>query len=104
MSTVPRRLLRESVSVQTATGEGAYGPVLAAAVTVACKASWIRQLVRDANGVEVLSDLTLHVRPDDQATFTPGSVITYETYKSTVLAVAPERRPGETVLVRVTCR
>lgn len=104
MSTVPRRLLRESVAVQTAGGEGAYGPLLAAAVTVACKASWIRQLVRDANGEEIVSELTLHVHPDDQATFTPGSVITYETYQSTVLTVAPERRPGETVVVRVTCR
>jgi len=50
VSAVPRRLLRESVSVQTKSGEGAYGPIVAEAVTVACKASWRRQLVRDSRG------------------------------------------------------
>ncbi len=104
MSAIPRRLLLESVSVQTNSGEGAYGPVLAAAATVACKASWRRQLVRDANGEETVSELTLHVHPDDEAKFTPGSALTYEGYSTTVLSVAPERRPGETVVVRVTCR
>jgi len=104
MTAVSRRLLRESVSVQTQSGEGAYGPVLEDAVTVACKASWIRQLVRDAHGQEVVSELTLHVHPDDEAAFTPGSLVDYTGYSSTVLSVAPQRRPGETILVRVTCR
>jgi len=104
VSAVPRRLLRESVSVQTKSGEGAYGPIVAEAATVACKASWRRQLVRDANGEEVVSELTLHVHPDDEARFTPGSALTYEGYATTVLSVAPERRPSETVVVRVTCR
>ncbi len=104
MSAVSRRLLRDSVSVRTCTGEGAYGPVLAAAATVPCKASWLRQLVRDANGAEVVSELTLHVHPDDLAKFTPGSTVTCAGYATTVLTVAPESRPGETVLGRVTCR
>ncbi len=104
MSAVPRHLLRDSVVVEAYSGEGAYGPVLSAAVTVACRASWTRQVVLNADGEEVVSELTLYVHPDDVTPFVPQSVVTIGTYASRVMAVARETRPGETVLYRVTCR
>ena len=103
MKTIPRRLLKDSVSVQTCTGQGAYGPVLAAAATVLCKVSMVRQLVRNADGAEVVSEMTIDAHPDDEAKFTPQSIITYATRTSTVIGAGPQARPGETVLVKVTC-
>ena len=103
MKTLPTRLLRDSVSVETCTGSGAYGPILAAAATVLCKVSNTRQLVRDANGEEVVSEMTLYALPADEAKFLPDSRVTFAARTSTVLGVSPQGRPGETVLVKVTC-
>jgi hypothetical protein len=97
-------LFRDSVSVEAYTGDGAYGPVYAAAATVLCKLSYVRQLVRDANGDEAVSEATLYVRPADSAAFVPESRLTIGAYTTTVLGVSPQGRPGETDLVKVTCR
>ena len=61
MRTIPRRLLRDSIAVEAYSGTGAYGPVYAAAVTVRGRVSMTRQLVRNSNGVEVVSEMTLHL-------------------------------------------
>jgi len=103
LSTIPLRLLRDSVSVQTYTGHAAYGPVLATAVTVLCKVSMVRQLVRNSDGAEVVSEMTVYAHPDDEATFTPQSTVTFGSRVGTVLSVAAQGRPGETVLVKVVC-
>jgi hypothetical protein len=104
VKTIPKRLLRDSVSVETYTGESAYGPIYGAAATVLCMASSVRQLVRDAFGAEAVSSLTLYVHPDDEAKFTPETKVTTSSRVSTVIGVAPHRRPGETVLVEVNCK
>ena len=96
-------MFKDSVSVETYSGESAYGPVYADPATVLCKASMNRQLVRNAAGVEVVSEMTLYTMPADEAKFPPESRVTYATRVSTVLSCAPMGRPGETVLVRVTC-
>jgi hypothetical protein len=101
---VRRISLRDTVAVQPYEGEGAFGPVIGDPVDVQCKASFQRQLVRNADGEEVVSELTLYVHPADESHFAPGAVVTYGDYESTVLGVAPQGRPGETVLVKVTCR
>ena len=103
MRTIPRRLLRDSIAVEAYSGTGAYGPVYAAAVTVRGRVSMTRQLVRNSNGVEVVSEMTLHLHPDDAAPFVPGSRVIIDDRESTVLSVSPHSRPGETVLVGVTC-
>lgn len=103
MKTIPRRLLVDTVSVEACSGEGAYGPVYAAAVTVLGKVSTTRQLVRNAAGEEVVSEATVYVHPDDAAPFVPGSRVTIATRVSTVIAVSPQGRPGKTVLIKAAC-
>lgn len=96
-------LFRDSVSVEAYSGENAYGPVYATAATVACRCSSQRQMVRNTDGEEVVSELTIYVRPADSTAFTPGARVTYATRTSIVLGVAPLGRPGQTDLVKVTC-
>jgi len=103
MKAIPRRLLRDSVSVETYSGDGAYGPIYGAATTVLCRVSSTRQLVRSNAGDEVVSELTLYLHPDDEAKFTPESRVTVSGRASKVIVTNPQGRPGETVLVRVMC-
>lgn len=91
------------VAVQTKTGEGGKGPVYAASVNVICNVDTTQQLVRNVNGEEVLSELTLHVRSTDEAKFTPGSRVTIASRKSTVLSVSPKAFKGQVVYVKVAC-
>lgn len=103
MSTLPRRLLKDVVTVEPYAAEGAFGPIYEDAVSVLCKVSATRQLVRNSDGEEVVSEATLHVHPEDAAPFVPGSRVTIATRVSTVITVSPQARPGETVLVKVAC-
>jgi len=91
------------MSVEAYSGSGAYGPVYAAAVTVLGKVSYTRQLVRNADGIEVISEVTAYVHPDDAAPFMPESQVTIDSRVSTVITVGPQSRPGEAVLVKVMC-
>jgi hypothetical protein len=51
----------------------------------------------------VVSELTLYVHPDDAASITVGSLITFQGRESTVLGVSPKSRPGQIVYVEVVC-
>ena len=103
MRTIPPRLLRDPITVTAYSGESAYGPVYADPVTVLGKVSYMRQLVRNANGEEVVSEVTAYVHPDDAAPFVDGSQVTVAGRVSTVITAGPQSRPGEAVLVKVTC-
>ena len=103
MKTIRRSLLRDEVSYEAYSGESAYGPVYADAVDVLGKVSMIRQLVRNSNGEEVVSEMTIYLHPDDATELVAESRITAGGYSTTVLAVSPQGRPGETVEVKVTC-
>ena len=96
-------LFRDTVSVETYTGESSYGPIYGAAVSVFGKVSTFRQLVRNAAGEEVVSEATVYVRPADASSFTPESRITIDGRASVVLSVASCGRPGQTVITKVTC-
>jgi hypothetical protein len=96
-------MFRDSAAVETYSGDSAYGPIYAASVTVLCKVSMMRQLVRNAAGDEVVSEMTLYVFPADEAKFTPESRVTFSSRISTVLSVAPQTARGVTVVVKVTC-
>ena len=103
MKTLPRSLLRDTISVETYGGAGAYGPVYAAATTVLGRVSYVRQLVRNSEGVEVVSETTIYVQPDDLDSFPPQSRVTIDGRVSTVIGCGPQGRPGEAVLAKVTC-
>ncbi|TMR97537.1 hypothetical protein [Nonomuraea basaltis] len=67
MTTLPAWLLRHQVVIEPYLGDGAYGPVYGPPVTYPCLADDERRMVRDAEGNEVVSELTL--------TLLPGAVI-----------------------------
>ena len=91
------------VAVETLTGEGAYGPVYGTSANVTCDINSTRRLVRNANGEEVVSEMTLTVAAADEAKFTPESRVTVASRVSTVLAVNPKSFKGQVVCVMVAC-
>lgn len=100
---VRRSLLKDTVTVETYSGDGAYGPVYAAPVTVRCNVDVTRHLVRNAGGDEVVSEATLAVHPDDEAAFAPESRLTIAGRASRVLSASPQTFRGGTVFLQVTC-
>ena len=104
MKTLPRSLCKDSIAVEAYSGSGAYGPIYAGPVTVLGKVSYTRQLVRNADGEEVVSEVTAYVHPDDAAPFVPESRVTIDGRSTTVIAAGPQGRPGEAVQVKVTCK
>jgi len=92
-----------TVGIETKTGNGSYGPLYAASVNVTCVVSTTRRMVRNADGVEVVSERTLGVPASDEARFTPGSRVTIGTLISTVIAVSPKEYKGQVVHVEVAC-
>lgn len=62
-----RHLFTRVATVEPYEGSGAYGPIYGDPVEVPCWVSWARELVRDADGNEVVSSgqmlLPLHVGP-----------------------------------------
>lgn len=64
------------VAVEPYEGEGSYGPVFGPRVDdVACYVENRRQLVRDSDGAEVVSDTTVYAPPERAALFPPGSLV-----------------------------
>ena len=104
MRTLPRRLRKDAVTVQAVSGQGAFGPILAKSVTVLGKVSMTRQLVRDAQGDEVVSEMTIYLDPADAAAFTADAHVSVDGYESRVISSAEQARPGEPVLTKVMCR
>lgn len=109
---IRRSLLKDLVTVETYTGDGAYGPIFAAPVTVKVNVDQTRKLVRNPAGVEVVSEATLmvHPHPIDEATgllleaaalFAPESRVTIAGRISTVLIMKPNTIQGRIVYVSV---
>ena len=103
MKTISRRLMRDSITFAPFLGEGAYGPVYDDPVILLGKVSMTRQLVRNANGEEVVSEMTVYLHPADAAAITPESRATFDGRAATVLGVSQQARPGETTQAKVTC-
>jgi len=103
MCTFGGTLMGDTVAVETYSGESAYGPIYAASANVTCNIDSTRRLVRNSEGMEVVSELTLHVASADEAKFTPESRVTIATRISTVLAVSPKAFKGQVVYVEVAC-
>ena len=100
---IRRSLLKETATVETYTGEGAYGPVYADAVTVRCRVDRTRRLVRTAEGREAVSELTLEIHPNDADRFTPESRVSLDGRVSTVITCSRETYRGYPVKGKVTC-
>jgi hypothetical protein len=65
-----------SVSVETLTGEGAYGEDFADPVTVACFIDDSTHLVRNKDGEEVVSNTVLYADSSQSAAFAVDSRVT----------------------------
>lgn len=107
-----RALLRDQVTVQTYTGDGSYGPVLADPVTVLCHVDARRQLVRNEAGEEVVASLTVRLHPetlevgtgrvlDPESLFTFRSLVQWHSTTAQVAQVAAHTIRGRTVYVEV---
>jgi hypothetical protein len=96
-------LRNTTVAVETRTGEGAYGPVYAASANKTCYVVPIRRLVRNANGEEEVSEMTIHAAPADETAFTPGTRLTVATRISTVITASAKNIRGLVIDVEVSC-
>ena len=80
---IPGYLLRHQVLVRPQTGEGSTGDVYGAQVPVRCFKDDRRRLVRNPQGAEVVSEVTLYCRlryadvftTDAEVTLPDGSVV-----------------------------
>ena len=104
MRTLPRRLRKDSITVEERLGEGGDGPIYADPFTVLGKVSYMRQLVRDAEGAETVSEVTAYLHPDDAAPFVTGARVLIDGSVTYVITAGPQGRPGEAVQVKVTCK
>lgn len=84
---LPGWLQRHEVTVEAYQGDGAYGAVYAAPVTVRCMVDDRRRLVRTAEGDEAVSETTLYVG-DLTADIPPESRVTVNGRTTTVLGVS----------------
>ena len=110
---IRRSLLKDLVTVETYSGEGAYGPNFAASVTVKVNVDQTRRLVRNPAGDEVVSEATFAVHPqprnetsgatlDAVALFAPESAVTIAGRSAKVIGVKPNTMRGRCVYVSVT--
>lgn len=104
----PARHLTEPVTVQTLSGEGAYGQSFAAPVSTFCQLDARRKLVRNATGDEVVSETTLRLSPDLdpglnlEALFVPESLVSVRGRDARVISAKPFIDRGRLVYVEVT--
>ncbi|MEU6778554.1 hypothetical protein ABZ912_05075 [Nonomuraea angiospora] len=81
---LPDWLFRHEASIEPFEGDGAYGPIYGAAVTVKCLVDDERRLVRDAQGAETVSDTTIFFPPGTRCP--EGSRVTVNGRVTTVIA------------------
>ena len=110
---IRRSLLKDLVTVESYTGDGAYGPNFDAPVTVKVNVDQTRRLVRNSAGDEVVSEATLAVHPaprdettrallDAMALFAPESAVTIAGRAAKVISVKPNTVRGRIVFLKVT--
>jgi hypothetical protein len=97
----------DTVTLATWRGEGAYGASYDDPIDVECRALYERKMARDATGQDILSELTIYLRPtlpDGRRAvdaFTVGSQVTHEGRQSYVIHAAAHRGMGPPLLVEV---
>ncbi len=106
--TFPARHLTEPVSVRAYRGESAYGPLLDPEVRTLCQLDAGRRLARNRAGDEVVSETTLRLSPDLDASldleelFTPESLVTVRGRDARVITAKPIIDRGRLVYLEVT--
>lgn len=83
---LPPRYMVHAVTVEPLTGTGPYGDVYGPAFTLQCMAQGKRRLVRNSQGAEVLSSLTLYAALGASASVPEGSKVTWRGDTSKVIA------------------
>lgn len=83
---IPAFLLVHTASVEPYEGGGAYGDVYGQAFNVVCYYEGRRQLVRNGDGAEVVSEGTMFVNPD--VTIPAGSRVTVLDRSTWVITVS----------------
>lgn len=91
---IPARFLVHTVTVRPFAGRSSNGPVFGAPFTLACMAQGDRRLVRDADGVETLSSLTLYAAPGQASSIPPGSEVDWQGDTTTVIAATDHDSGG----------
>ncbi len=81
---LPDWLLRHEAVIEPFEGEGAYGPLFGPPVTAKCLVDDERRLVRDAQGLETVSDTTIFFAPGTRCP--EGSRVTVNGRVTTVIA------------------
>ena len=83
---IPAALLVHTATVKPYAGSGAYGDVYGDVFDLPCYFEQKRQLVRDSDGDETVSEATVYA--DLGAEVPPGSLVSVDGYESTVMTVA----------------
>lgn len=95
MAEIPAFLLRHTVDVDPFLGTGATGDLYAPTVpAVRCFRDDKRQLVRNNEGVEVVSETTLYLRLKHEDDFPPSSRVTLPKRVATVISCTPRDDGG----------
>lgn len=84
----------ETVTVRTLTGGGAWGNTFTETAGVRCFLDATRAVVRDGQGVEVISETTLTGPPEYADLFTPGSEVVLPDRVAQVIKAA-HAKPGK---------
>lgn len=74
---LPRRYLPHTVTVEPLTGHSSVGKVYGPAFQLQCMAAGSRRVVRDTDGAEALSTLTLVAEAGQALLVPPGSRVTW---------------------------
>lgn len=83
---VPANLLVHEVTVRPLTGRSSVGKVYGAPFQLQCMAQGSRRLVRDSDGAEQLSSLTLYAAPGQADQLPPGSEVDWRGDTTVVIA------------------
>ena len=91
---VPAFLLVHTVTVRPYEGRSSSGAVYGEDFTLSCMAQGQRRLVRDNDGSESLSSLTLYCAPGLAATIPPGSEVDWQGDTTTVIGATDHDSGG----------
>ncbi len=93
---LPGHFRAHTISVEPFDGNGAYGPVFGAAVNVECRVEHKVQLVRSAEGTEVVSSMTVYCARS--VTIPPESRVTVDGRTTSVISTADHDTGGRSPL------
>lgn len=91
---LPQSLLVHTVQVTPYLGTGSNGPLYGSPFDLRCLARGSRRLVRDADGSERVSSLTLYAGPGQADSVPAGSQVTWGATNTTVMAATDHDSGG----------